>query len=95
MPIAYLALKVFCDAKTEFLVYWAPSTLLKIFGFHADITHKLVIFTANMFQVKFNHKPKPMDKILNDVVLDLLLMMQKPNQLLLTPAQLCPHKCNY
>ena len=69
----YLQFKVFSDAKIDFLIYRALFTNRKIFGFYTDIPHKLVSATSNVFQVELNNKPKPVHKILNDVIINLLM----------------------
>ena len=74
LPITYLQLKLFWDAKIEFLVYWTFYIQREIFGFHTHITHKLVGFTAQVFQMELNHKPKTMQEILNDGIVNLLLI---------------------
>lgn len=71
--MTYLHFKVFSDAKIDSLVYRTLFTNRKIFGFYADIPHKLVCVTSHVCQVELNNKPKTMHKILNDVVTNLLL----------------------
>ena len=68
-----LQFKVFSDTKIDSLVYRTLFTNRKIFGFYADIPHKLVSVTSHVFQVELNNKPKPMHKILNYVITNLLL----------------------
>lgn len=77
-----LQFKVFSDTKIDSLVYRTLFTNRKIFGFYADISHKLVSVTSNVFQVELNNKPKTMHKILNYVITNLLLMRKKGKKMI-------------
>lgn len=72
--MTYLQVEVFSDAKINSLVYWTLFTSREIFGFYADIPHKLICVTAHVFQMELNNKPKPMHKIPNNVIFNLLLI---------------------
>ena len=71
--MTYFQIKVFSNAKVKSLVYWTLFTNGKILGFYTDISHKLVCITAQMLQMELDYKPKPVHKILDNVIFNLLL----------------------
>lgn len=68
----HLQFKVFINSKINPFVYRTLFTRKKIFGFYADISHKVFPITAQVFEVKLDHKPKTMQKVLNDIIANLL-----------------------